>query len=316
MAAGRLVFPFIMVCFVLFFVGFVFTTPVNEAAVSPESRFLRARDGDSVLIEFTAYTGAPGSGFAFFTTQEERAGSLPVGDIEPSVQDEPIAVHLSPDQPAGGLRANLIGKRAGDKFTTPAVSAADAFGDWESERELPRTLVELTFQVRFDSATPLGPGQSFNASQYLAFWKTRDYDLQVGTAWPCEGPELWECRVDDVSVPNNAFVYTRLAKPGGTYPVGPIWGSLPVGGDMSWDVSVQPSTDPARFVLRLDPPVGTRFQFLQNAGGPFVAGTYKVETLSESSIQTSYTAAVPAQAGLIGESVFYDIEIVNITRRA
>lgn len=305
-----------MVAFGLFFFGFVLTTPVNEATTSPDSRFIRAKDGDSVLIEFTAYYGEPGKGSAFFSTQEERAQTLPVGDVQPSVQPDPIPLHLQADDPAGGLRANLLGKRTGDKFTTGAVPASAAFGDWTGQRDLPRILAELTYQVRFDASVPVGGGQTFNATQYISFWKTREFDLQIGTTWPCEGPELWQCRVDNISLSNNVFAYSRLVEPGETYPVEPIWGNLPTGGDMTWDVSIVPATTPDSFGIRLDPPVGTRFQFMQNAGGPFVAGTYLVKSLDDETIHTDFTSATPAQPLLIGATVYYDVEVVSITRRA
>lgn len=305
-----------MVAFGLFFFGFILTTPVNEASDAQGSRFIRARDGDSVLIEFTAFYGEPGNGQAFFSTQEERAEKLPVGDIAPSIQPEAIPIHLAVDEPAGGLRAALLGKRAGDKFTTAAVSPAAAFGDWTAERTLPRVLAELTHEVRFDATVPVGGGQTFNATQYVSFWESRDFDLQVGATWPCEGDGLWECRVDEMSLTENVFVYSRLVEPGQTYPVEPIWGNLPIGGDMSWDVSIQPAASADSFALRLDPPVGARFQFLQNAGGPFVAGTYLVKSLDDENIHADYTSATPAQPLLIGATVYYDVEVVSITRRA
>ena len=305
-----------MVVFGLFFFGFVLTTPVDKASDAAESRFIRARDGDSVLIEFTAFYGEPGQGYAFFSTQEERAQSLPVGAIDPSIQPQPIPIHLAADEPAGGLRANLLGKRAGDKFTTSAVAPSAAFGDWTGERTIPRVLAELTYQVRFDASVPVGGGQTFNATQYVDFWKSRDFNLQNGTTWPCEGPDLWQCRVDELSLTNNVFAYTRLVKPGETYPVEPIWGNLPVGGDMSWDVSIQSATTPDSFAIQLDPPVGARFQFLQNAGGPFVAGTYSVKSLDDENIRADYTKETPQQPILIGQTVYYDVEVVNITRRA
>jgi FKBP-type peptidyl-prolyl cis-trans isomerase 2 len=316
MQPGRLVFPIIMVGFVLFFFGFVLTTPVNEASDAPDSRFTRARDGDSVLIEFTAYYGEAGGGFAFFSTQEERADSLKVGTIAPSIQEQPIAIHLAADEPAGGLRTNLLGKRAGDKFTTGLVAPADAFGDWERDVTLPRMLAELMYQVRFDAAVPVGPGQTFNATQYLSYWQSQGFTLQAGTIWPCEGDELWDCRVDEVSTAKNEFVYTRLVKVGDTYPVAPVWGNLAVGGDMTWDFSIADASDAEGFSIRLNPPVGTRFQFVQNAGGDFVAGTYLVTSVGEDTFEADYTSATPRQPELIGATVYYDVDVVSVTRRA
>jgi hypothetical protein len=311
MLLGRLVFPVIMLGFVVFFFGFVLTTPVDEAV---EGSFVRAQDGDAVLIEFTAFYGSPGSGSMFFTTQEERVQTLPTGKIPTSVQSDPISIQLSPNQPAAGLREFLLGKRSGASFSTGAVAAEDAFGDWQDERELPRVLAELPYVVRFDPSVPVGSGQTFNTAQYLEFWRGRNVNLQVGTEWACEGTQLWKCRADQISTTDNVFVYSRLVQAGQSYPVEPIWRGLQTGGDFAWTFSVAPGTTSDVFGLRLDPPVGARFQFLEDAGGAFLAGTYEVVSVGAQGIQVKYTMDTPAEPGLIGESIYYDIQVVRVNR--
>lgn len=310
MAAGRFVFPVVMVLFILFFVGFVVSSPAIPADPT-NSRLLRIREGDSVLLEVTGYYGEPGKGNVFFSTQEERAGQLPMGPVAPQLQTTPVTYHLRGE--GGSLDPFLIGHRTNDSFTTDRVPAAQAFGDWTENVTFARTLAQLPRNVTFDASTQLGPGQTFNLTEYLAFWKEQGDELSEGKRWKCEGPALWDCEVVDINPAQNSFSFRRLPPNGAQYPVTELWGSLPTGGNMNWNFSVQPATNPDEFSLRLDPPVGTRFQ-LRSGVGALRAGTYEITRLDDENAHARYSAVTASDPALVGFDVYYDLVVVRITR--
>lgn len=313
MAAGQFVFPAVMAAFLLLFLAFLASVPATPAPEAPESRLLRARPGDSVLLELTGYYGESGSGFVFFSTQEERHAALPRGDFEPTLQSAPVTYPMRADA-TGGLDGHLVGRRAGESFTTGPIEARFAFGDWIDERELPRTLAELPYEVTFDSQTQVGPGQTFRVADFVQFWSQRGHDLREGAIWPCEGDELWDCQVVRLSTDENVLTYRRLVTDGSAFPVAPVFADLPLGGEFSWDFTVQPGSESDRFSVRLDPPDGARFQFRANAGGPFRAGTYEVLGSDADSIQVRYSSVTASDPALVGREVYYDVVIVRITR--
>ncbi|HLE47679.1 MAG TPA: hypothetical protein VI818_05225 [Candidatus Thermoplasmatota archaeon] len=322
MSAGHLVFPVVIVGFIAFMGSFLIANPamppVSANQPTPSSTLLdpsaTVQLGDRVTIELTAFYGPVGQGSVFFSTEQERATSLPIGRIQPSLQTSPISIQV-PLERAGplDLPTLLLGHRVGDAYTTPLIPSDEAFGDWEEERTLSRTLANLPVEVRYDSSTFLG-GEQFNASQYVEHWRREGIDLKPGTVWSCENEELWQCRALEADEDANVLRYQRVVTDGQAYAMSAVVAGVQVTGDFAWNVTTVVSPDGLTFDLRVDPPVGVRFQFREPLTQEIRSGTYEVLRVDASSFQANYTTVDNTNADLVGEDIYYEVTIVRITR--
>jgi FKBP-type peptidyl-prolyl cis-trans isomerase 2 len=307
MSAGTLVFPTTMGLVILFIAGLTASTPATPSVTG-----LPAQPGDTLILEVSGFYD---EGKVFFSTQEERFNDLPRGSIAPQLQSSPVEFLLdnSSKSQAGALYDVLLGRHANESFRTPVIPPAKAFGEWKEERTLPRTIATLPTVVNFDGRTVIGQNQTFNATQYVAFWKARGVNLTVGKAWRCEDDRLWDCKLLTLDERQNLVSYRRLVSEGAAYPVTAVI-SIQTGGDMRWNFTAQPSADGKTFALRLSPPVGVRFQFKQSLRPPFDAGTYLVLSADADTMKVRYSDVTGSNPTLVGESVYYDIVVLRILR--
>lgn len=311
MALGRFLFPALMAGFVAFLFVFLLTTPVTPAPEVPDSKLPRAKLGDSVIAEVTAYYELDGQRFVWFSTQQERRAELPVGPIAPQFQDDPASVALEADSVANatGLTKALLGRKAGDRFTVGPVEPKDLIGDWERVRTMPREFAAYPYSIRLDGDFELAPGQYFNVTEYLNYWRTQGFSLQLNSEWPCEG-ELWDCRVTTLDMAGNVLVYRRLVADGTSFPITSLVGAGTLGGNDDWNFTIIAKGE--SFAVRLDPPVGTVFVLRADLRPPFDHGTYRVTGLGATTFDADYSSATPGDARLIGLTTYFDFEILRI----
>lgn len=317
MGAGQLVFPIVMSVVILFVGGYVVTTPATPAPEDPQQRLVRVEPGDQLLLEVTGYYAAP-DGRVFFSTQEERHAELPRGDVAPQLQQNPVSYTLGDeaDPTEEGLDRALLGRRAGDRFTTPVIAPRNAFGDWEENKTLSRVVATLPVRVEFDRNTQVDTGRRFNATEYRDFFAQEGHDLTPGTVFPCEDGEdrnVWDCQLVEIDLAQDRVVYERIIEAGAAYSLQSVVEVNTVG-DRDWNFTVRPTADGQGFDMLLDPPVGTMFQLRQDLRDPYKAGTYHVVGSTADSLQVRYSSASNVNPLLIGQPVQYDIVILRILR--
>lgn len=313
---GQFVFPGVILGFLLFLGSFLATTPATPAPEFPGSRLMKVQGGDVVVVEVSGFYGPPDDAWVFFSTQEERRDELKVGRIEPQFQTSPVSYRMAPsdatDAPA--IDRALLGHRAGDTVTTEQIPARLAFGDWEENLTMERAVADLPSVLRFNSSTVFGPGQSFNLTEYLGFWQRAGHDLREGYVWKCEEDTLWDCRVEQVLPAQNEIVVRRLVNPSEPYPVRNLLGQIRLAGDLDWSFAAVPQGSGERFSIRLDPPVGVRFQLRDSYPGLFDAGTYEVVQVTDLQLFLRYSSVRESDPDLVGEAVVYELHILRIDR--
>ncbi|MBI2078004.1 MAG: hypothetical protein HYT80_06500 [Euryarchaeota archaeon] len=312
MAAGQFVFPLVILGFLGYMGSFLVSTPAAEPIVPIGERTMRVEPGDRVTVELTAFYGAPGESFVFYTTQEERVANLPRGRIEPGY--DPVLTFNVPLEGRGAydLSNLVIGHRTGDAFTSPVIPpSASLVGDWEERKTIPRAPTTFPVEERQDGSRVVN-GFSFNATQYADRMRELGYDLAPGLVWPCEA-DLWQCRLVSIDYEANLLVFERVVENGMKFPMTELMRASEVRGEADWDITVVDATADT-FKIRLDPPVGNRFQLRDHLTPDLRTGTYEVLTVDDASIEVNYTTAANTHAELVGQPTYYDIVVVRIER--
>lgn len=306
MALGRFLFPAFIAGFLGFLFMFLFTTPVTPAPEIPDSKLPRAKAGDTVVLELTGYYELDGKRYVWFSTQEERRSQLPSGPIPGQFQSQPVAVELIGNRPLVGA---LLGKRPGDIVALGPLPGSDFFGEWEGPKSLPREFATYPYSIRLDGDFELTPGQYFNASDYIGYWRSQGVELALNTEWACEG-DLWDCRVTELDTTKNVLVYRRLVADNAKFSITNLLGGGVLTGDSSWQFTILNKGE--TFAVRLDPPVGTLFTLRSDVRGPYVEGTYRVTGLQSTALEVDYSSATPGDPRLVGLGTFFEIQIEAI----
>ena len=312
MAAGQFVFPLVILAFVGYLGSFLVSTPASDPIVPIGERTMRVEPGDRVTVELSAFYGQPGASFVFYTTQEELAANLPRGRVEPGYDPSlTFTVPLEGREPYD-VSNLVIGRRVGERFTSPVIPASESLvGDWEETKTLDRAPTTVPVEERQDGSRFVN-GISFNATQYGQRMRDLGYELRPGLVWPCEG-DLWECRVVTIDYDANVLVFDRVVTNGTSFPVADLMRASQVRGDADWDVTIVEATADS-FKLRLDPPVGNRFQLRDPLTPELRTGTYEVLRIDDTSIEVNYSSAANTHPELVGQPTYYDVTVARIER--
>lgn len=319
MAGGGYLFPVLMGLFFVAFLGWVFTVPVEPAPEDPTQRSVRASPGDLVTIEVTGWYGpAQGDGWVFFSTQEERRSggeTFPEGALEPRYETSPVPFRLGADAAPGDgtLAGEVLGHKVGEPFTTARIPPEDAFGDWELNRAINRSMPSADLAVTLGDAS--APWASIGFPDYAAyqqFWSRNGVTLAPGTEFPCEGPDVWRCRVESIDPNAGVLTYERQVTDGQTLAISDILGPIQGADDVEGTVEVVLDPGGETFRLVVTPVVGDVFQLRQSTSQLFEAGTWRITAVDLDTFSADYSPNAASAPGLIGQHIWYDLVIVAI----
>lgn len=316
---ARWFFPLLMALFLATLVAWAATAPVEQNPREREPPAPVVEPGDVILVELTAWYGdAEGPGLVFWSTQEERHenGTLPFGDVRPRLETEPVRDQVPPEGQAAPAHAqHYAGHRVGEPFTTPRIAPEDAFGDWQENVSVDRTIDRVTVEATFGG--PEAPWSEIgfaNLTQYEAFWRSRGFSpLEEGTEYPCDGSGRWQCRIVDKSEAGNGTVtIRRLVDENATYDLVPFLGFGASAPGFEGHVALDVAEDGESFEVLLAPRTDAIFQVRASQNPALPTGTYRVQQVGNESFVADYSGASAVPPQLIGSYVWYDLVVVAI----
>lgn len=312
MAAGRWVFPIVVLGFLAFLSGYVISTPSTPAPEAVLKRALEVEPGDNVTVEFTQYYD-PARRYIAYTTLESlsESGELGQQPFPAGFDARPVLIRLDPELDKGtpAPQATLLGMRIGETQSTPLFP--DLFGDWTETRTLGTLL----------SRSPLVETHNGTAYQSLRE-QISDHvgrEARVGDEFPCIVALQVSCRLEALDTTAEILRIRILIDDGARFPVDDVASlrSIFSPPNLVPDNDLVARTTPqGEYELHWDVQVGDTFT-ITSPLGEWSAGAYRVDSAAPGTATARYApvnANNPTPAYLIGEIVWFEFTVVDIDR--